>query len=193
MEIAGNEMADTHAKMAAEGNVSNSATLPRILKERLPASITALKARRKGTVIQRWRKDWAQSPRFEKMSRIDSSLPNRKIYRLLSSLPQHATSIIIQLRTGHVSLNLFLKKIKAVDSALCKRCREPETVTHYLKHCKRFTAQRTRLRDEVGKAAHSTPHLVGDPKTIPATLRYIQDTRRFEKYDDIAPEHGNKL
>jgi ribonuclease HI len=66
MEIAGNEMADTHAKMAAEGNVSNHANLPRILKEPLPASITALKARRKGMVIRRWRKDWARSPRFEK-------------------------------------------------------------------------------------------------------------------------------
>jgi hypothetical protein len=75
---------------------------------------------KKRMVIQHWRKDWAQSPHYEKMSRIDSMLPNRKIYRLLSSLPRRATSVIIQLRTGHVSLNLFLKKIKAVDSALCK-------------------------------------------------------------------------
>jgi hypothetical protein len=126
------------------------------------------------------------------MSRIDETLPNRKTYRLLSSLPRRATSIIVQLQTGHVSLNLFLKKIKVVDSALCKRCCEPETVTHYLKHCKRFTAQRARLRDKVGKASHSTPHLLGNPKTIPATLRYIQDTGRFDKYDDIVPKHRNK-
>jgi ribonuclease HI len=188
MEIKGNELADTHAKMASEGNTSNLADLPHILRKCLPESVAALKAQRKGTILQRWRKDWSQSPRFEKMSRVDSTLPNRKTYKMLSSLSRRATSIIVQLRTGHVSLNLFLKKIKAEESALCKHCREPETVAHYLKHCKRFTMQRGKLRYKIGKASHSIPRLLGDPKIIPATLRYIQDTGRFDKYTDIAPK-----
>jgi ribonuclease HI len=186
MGIEGNELADTHAKMASEGNTSTREDLPRILGERLPASISALKAWRKRTILQCWHKEWSQSPCFDKMSRIDAMMPNWKTYRMLSSLPQHATSIIIQLHTGHVSLNLFLKKIKAEDLALCKRCCEPKTVAHYLKHCKRFMAQRARLRHAAGKASNSIPRLLGDPKIIPATLRYIQDTARFDKYTDIA-------
>ncbi|KAF8516708.1 hypothetical protein BU17DRAFT_5878, partial [Hysterangium stoloniferum] len=53
-------------------------------------------------------------------------------------LPHRATSILIQLCTGHITLNTFLHKIKAVDSALCTKCKVPETVAHYFFHCKRF-------------------------------------------------------
>ena len=60
-------------------------------------------------------------------------------------------SILIQLHTGHISLNIFLKKIKAVDSPLCACCQQPETVAHFLKYCKCFAGQCNQLRHEVGK------------------------------------------
>ncbi|KAF8574090.1 hypothetical protein K439DRAFT_1373501, partial [Ramaria rubella] len=93
---------------------------------------------------------------------------------------------ITQLRTGHVGLNVFLKKIKAVDSALCSTCHLPETVAHYLLHCCRYGTHRRRLRCSTGKASHSLQHLLSDPKIIVHTLRYIEDTNRFERYNDVA-------
>jgi hypothetical protein len=124
-------------------------------------------------------------PRFTKMSQIDLNLPNRKILKLLSLLPRRASSILVQLRTGHVSLNAFLKKIKVLDTTLCRKCRQPATITHYLKHCTRFKEQCNHLRRKAGKACHAIPWLLGDPNIILFTLRYIQDTRRFDKYTDI--------
>jgi RNase H len=118
MDIEGNEIADEHAKRAADGEVSNSNDLPDSLKKRLPASIAALRAKRKKSLMQHWRKIWSKSPRFTKMSQVDPNLPNRKILKLLSPLPRRASSILVQLRTGHVSLNAFLKKIKVSDTAL---------------------------------------------------------------------------
>ncbi|KAF8573797.1 hypothetical protein K439DRAFT_1281873, partial [Ramaria rubella] len=78
------------------------------------------------------------SPRYKKLSKIDPSLPNHHLFKTLSSLPRRATSIITQMRTGHVGLNVFLKKIKAADSTLCSTCHLPETVAHYLLHCRRY-------------------------------------------------------
>ncbi|KAF8581900.1 hypothetical protein K439DRAFT_1300401, partial [Ramaria rubella] len=86
---------------------------------------------------------------------------------------------LTQLRTGHVGLNVFLKKMKAVESVLCAECRQPETTAHYLLHCRRFTTQRRQLRHDVGKASHSLQRLLSDPKIINHTLQYIQDTNRF--------------
>ena len=72
---------------------------------------------------------WSHSPCYTKMSQVDSSLPNCKIFRVLSSLPRWTFSIFIQLHTGHISLNAFLKKINAVNSALCSKCCQPEATT----------------------------------------------------------------
>ena len=91
-----------------------------------------LKAQHKGTILQQWQADWSQSPHFDKISQIDSMLPNRKTYKMLSSFPWHATSVIVQLWTGHISLNLILKKIKAVESYLCKCCCKIKMLVHYL-------------------------------------------------------------
>ena len=110
---------------------------------------------------------------------------------MLRSLPQHAASIITQLCSGHVVLNTFLKKINAVNSALCKRCREPETLAHYLKHCKAYNESRQALKCEAGKAAQSIPRLLGDPHTIPHTLRFIQSSECFWDYLNIATKQPN--
>ena len=187
MEIEGNELADEHAKRAAAGDISHIDDLPDLLKKCLLVSIAALKANWKKSIPQCWRKVWLNSPQHAKIFQIDSKLPNHQIYRTLSCLPCRAPSILIQLHTNHVSLNAFLKKIKALDSALCKKCHQPETIVHYLKYCKQYTEQCNHLRHKAGKASHSIHQLLGDPKIIPATLHYIQSTHHFDKYTNIAP------
>ena len=187
MEIEGNELADKHAKRVAAGGTSRMDDLPALLQKHLPVTIAALKADRKKSVLQCWKKAWSNSPQHSKMFQINVKLLNHQIYKTLSSLPHRATSIHIQLHTGHVSLNAFLKKIKASDSALCKKCRQPETVVHYLKYCKRYMEQCNHLRHKAGKASHSIHQLLGDPRIIPTTLRYIQSTCHFDKYTDIVP------
>ena len=56
MDIAGNDLVDEHAKRAATGEVSNANDLPDILEKRLPAGVSVLKAKRKKTILQRWKK-----------------------------------------------------------------------------------------------------------------------------------------
>jgi hypothetical protein len=92
---------------------------------------------------------------------------------MLAALPQWATSILIQLCTGHVRLNIFLKKIGAAELALCPTCCSPETVTHFLLHCKQYNKGRCELRQAIGKAACSLPYLLNVPKNIIHTYTQI--------------------
>jgi len=136
-----------------------------------------------------WVKKWKASPRHVKMSHINPSMPSSKTSHTLTNLPWHATSILTQLRTGHVALHLFLKKIKAADSALCPHCLKPESVPHYLLYCKRFPDAHCQLRFRVSKAATLLSKLLSSKKVILHTLFYIACSKRFKNYVDFA-DHG---
>ena len=139
MDIEGNEAADVKAKDATTGIISVRERLPPLLRDTLPVSVAALKGERKKSMPARWLPIWTTSPRFARMAKIDKDMPSAQTVKMLRKLPRRASSILTQLRTGHVGLNVFLKKIKAVDSALCARCGHPETVAHYIFHCQRYT------------------------------------------------------
>jgi len=181
-KIAGNELADAYARAAAEGARSPLPELPWLLHCRLPTSVAAIKANRKWKLIPAWAAKWKQLPRHAKMSCVDPSLPSHKAYRTLTDQPRRDTSILMQLWSGHISLNMFLNKIRAFNSALCPHCASPESVSHFLLHCHRYTSQRRRLRYKVGAAATYVLWLLSEAEVIPHMLHYIADTRRFDKY-----------
>ena len=113
---------------------------------------------------------------------------SQKTYRLLTDRPRCDTSILTQLRSGHVTLQLLLRKIKAEESALCPHCSAPESVSHFLLYCSKYTDQRQSLHFKTGIAASSMPWLLNDAKVVPHTLRYIADTKRFSSYLDVGKD-----
>ena len=58
---------------------------------------------------------------------------------------------ITRLRLGHVELNEFLHRTHQRDSPTCTDCDTPETVEHYLLHCRRFTGSRQKLITALNK------------------------------------------
>jgi hypothetical protein len=104
-------MVDKHVREAAEGQWSQTMVLPSTLQCQLPASVTAIKAFRKTNIIKRWNKIWTVSPYYSHLKKIDTSLPSWHTYKMLSSLLRRATSILIQLHTGHVRLNVFCERL----------------------------------------------------------------------------------
>ena len=119
------------------------------------------------------------------MSHINPTLPSHKAYRTIFDQPRWDASILMQLRCGHITLNMFLWKIRACDSALCAHCMSPESVAHFLLHCRRYMSQRRKMHYKVGVATMSVPRLLSDAEVIPHTLRYITEMPRFEKYLDV--------
>src|SRR5882724_2420824 len=96
-----------------------------------------------------------------------------KAFHTITNLLCHTTSILTQLCTRHVVIHIFLKKIKAAESALCPHCQKPESVSQYLLYFKNFTDAHCQLRFKVGKAATSLSKLLSSEKVIPHTLLYI--------------------
>ena len=50
-----------------------------------------------------------------------------------------AETALARLRISHVELNDYLHRFGQAESPLCQTCRSPETVDHYLIHCRRYS------------------------------------------------------
>ncbi|KAI0715447.1 hypothetical protein C8T65DRAFT_561140, partial [Cerioporus squamosus] len=85
---------------------------------------------------------------------------------------------LTQLHSGHVGLNAFLAKIRALDSDLCLTCHTPETVAHDMLSCRRFVAAHHKLRVAVGGPL-SLRSTLGNPDARAAVLAYVKSTGRF--------------
>ncbi|KIN94669.1 hypothetical protein M404DRAFT_83027, partial [Pisolithus tinctorius Marx 270] len=184
MEIEGNELADREAKIAAKGTHSNSPTgnLPPTLKEQLPLSVSALKQAYNTKLKAIWNKTWKRSPRYSRLASIDPLLPGNSFVKLTASLPKKQTSLLIQLRTGHVPLNSHLHRFKRSDSPACTQCKGNylENVHHYLFQCTRYNRERHVLQNALGRDATSKAFLLSNAKARPHLLKFIATTRRLQ-------------
>lgn len=174
--IPGNELADEHAKRAAARDNSPDATLDDVP---LPSSLAALRADAKQRFTREWQARWAASERGQRYARFDSTPPSKAVLRMYAGLKRAQAAVLTQLRTGHVALNGYLHRIRALDSRNCIVCHEPDTVDHYLLRCSRFRAPRQVLRRQLRGQLLSTKSLLGVRKNLPALMAYIQDTGRL--------------
>ncbi|KAI0373577.1 hypothetical protein BV20DRAFT_937785, partial [Pilatotrama ljubarskyi] len=85
------------------------------------------------------------------------------------------------LRSGHCGLNAYLARVKAIDSPLCPACLIPETPSHFLFTCRRFTAARHSLREAV-KGPLSLRNTIGNVKARSAVLEFVEASGRFAGY-----------
>lgn len=181
--ILGNEYVDQEVKKMANRHSSHQDDIPSLLHSKLPKSISAMKATHKATSQDEWIQLWKKSPRFVKLSKIDPDLPNWHTFKALSSLSRQGTSLLIQLCTGAVTLNCFLKKIKQNQTALCKVCWTPETINHFLLLCWQFHEQRQVLWIAIGRSANLIKAVLENPRHFKATARFVQATGHFKHYN----------
>jgi ribonuclease HI len=179
--VGGNEAADAEAKEAAEGSSSQEGELPVYLRGRpLPRSIAAARQHFRTGLRQEWKMRWAASPRYARMAKIDNTIPSGKYNEMTMDFTRAQTSLITQLRTGHVPLNSHLHRIKRAASPLCPACgKADETVHHYLFDCRAHEHARHGLRGRLGSKAKSAKVLLGSKKGMAALLCYVAATKRL--------------
>ena len=174
------------AVLAAEGHESPvSPTFPKAVWDALHSlgvQRSVLLKRYDEHVRLQWKTLWEASPQGRRFQRaIDPTPPGRDAAKVFRSLSRRQCSILTQLRSGHAGLNRFLARIGAVDSPLCAVCRVPESVSHYLLTCRRFTAARHALRQAVSGPL-SLRSTLGDYKARTAVLKFVEATGRFPPY-----------
>jgi len=105
-----NERADEQAKRVAEGDSSLAHLLPRSCRGHIPIRSSVAcqghlrKIKTKATEI------FAASPRYSWMKQIDTSMPSLRFRKDTQGLSCAQATLLVQLRTGYVSLQKHLHK-----------------------------------------------------------------------------------
>jgi hypothetical protein len=108
-----------------------------------------------------------------------NALRGNKLYNVLE-LTKRQTAEFARLRSGHCSLNQYLHRFGHAESPRCE-CGSGaiENVEHFLLYCPRYDRRRARLVREVGVGGMRMEKLLGRPRMIGHTLKYVDETRRF--------------
>jgi hypothetical protein len=164
--IAGNELADREAKRAAGGTSSDKKLLPTLLQRKLTANSTALKMNHHKAIKEKWKSNWRKLTHGIKMATIDNTIPSKTLLNTISNskLTRQASSLLTQLRIGHIPLNGYLFRFKLVDSPRCPACGAAEETTHhFLITCRSYGHERWPIIQKLGRTPTLTD-LLADQK-----------------------------
>jgi len=187
-EVKGNETADTLAKEAASGQSSPITQLPPLLHHPLPYSATAEKQAYTSEINAMWQEQWLSSPRRARMERIDKFFPYNKFRKILNGLTRAQSSLLIQIRSGHIPLNAHLFKLKCIDTDKCQACLPRrgaiparETITHFLFECPAYAHERFDFERALGRQSKDLELIMACKKRIRELLRFVSRTERLKK------------
>jgi hypothetical protein len=131
--------------------------------------------------------------------KIDAAIHLGKAAALYQQLNSGEATILAQLRTGMTSLNTYLYKIKAAETAECE-CRLMKSIPHFLFCCRRWEEQRRQLRLQHGERFGDLSYALGgfssrkkggqsidgpierwkpDIDVVRATIEFAMETRRL--------------
>ena len=186
-EVRGNEAADRLAKEAAQGRSSSQIDLPHLFRSPLPVSASAAKQAFNAKLNKMWMKIWSNSPRKERFTQTDPEFPFNGFRKRLFKLTRNQASLIMQLRTGHIPLNYYLRRIGKSDSDKCPKCEAnpnnvqvTETINHFLFECQQYDEERLSLVAKIGRNRFTIPKIMKNTKHMKALVTYINRTGRLK-------------
>jgi hypothetical protein len=148
----------------------------------LPRSKAALWRTAKGKLDTRARKAWQDSPRHDKLARIDAKMPSKEYLKLVENLPRKKASLLFQLRVGQVPLRAHLYRITRAEAPNCEKCHGAiESVHHFLMVCPAYARERRVMAREGGRETRTMGKLLSSEKLLPHLFRYVASTGRFAK------------
>jgi hypothetical protein len=179
-----NERADEEAKKAVQGDSSPAKHLPPFLRKRLPGSISAIRQDFTARLQKRWKRRWKTSPPYHNLKSIDNSAPSKKYIKLVRDLDRGQSSLLTQLRTGHIGLNQHLFRIRRSETPSCPNCQgiTVESIKHYLLDCPKYREERHTLQQKLRRNSSSISFLLSSPVAVKPLLKYIHATGRFKSY-----------
>ena len=96
-------------------------------------------------------------------------------------LSRAQSSIVMQLRWGHMSLNTYLHRISKLDLPTCVHCwASDETIHHYLFNCKIWKHERWLMGCSLGRASRLLWSLLNTKWGFKELLKYIGRPKRLK-------------
>ncbi|KAF8585859.1 hypothetical protein K439DRAFT_1342494 [Ramaria rubella] len=116
------------------------------------------------------------------MLEIDPSLPSEKFLWNTALLSQSNSSLLLQLRTGHIPLNSHLYCIGKSKTMKCPHCpSKQEMVYHFLILCLAYKSQRTELKRKLGRGARSLRNLLSHQSAIPHLTTFVRNSGQLKE------------
>ena len=123
------------------------------------------------------------------MKKTDPTASSHNYIKLTSKLPRKHTSILTQLRTGHIPLAKHLHRIGKCDSPICPDCLwSSESVQHFMLHCPAHQEARQRLRNKTGDRNIDITEIFTKPDKLQALFKYVAETGRLRNTFNNIPE-----
>jgi hypothetical protein len=95
---------------------------------------------------------------------------------------------MVQIRSGHIPLNVYLCKIGKIDSETCQACQNEEmqlqrreTVSHYLFECTAYNVEREQLAGKISRSHLNLKDIMANTDRMKALATYVNRTGRFKK------------
>ncbi|MBW0476092.1 hypothetical protein O181_015807 [Austropuccinia psidii MF-1] len=116
--------------------------------------------------------------------RMKFNTPAALIIEGLDKLKKGLAATSHQLRTGLVSLNDHLHRIKRMDKPICETCNTNKTPSHHLITCKKFRTQRKDFLEQTWKKRlrinpQSAKSSLDNPQCYPLLTEFILSTAPF--------------
>jgi hypothetical protein len=191
-KVDGNEKADELAKQAADHKSSRVEHLPRKLRKTMPTSALALKERYHKSLLAKWEELWSNSPRKTRVEQIDNLFPFTRYRRNQQKLTRDQASKMIQVRSRHIPLNMYLHRIGKSQMRHCQQCRTnretqtlPETVNHYLFSCTAYEDERWEMGKVLKRKELSLKNLMKSEEGMRALAKFISRTKRIRNTPHI--------
>ena len=94
----------------------------------------------------------------------------------------------MQIRTGHIPLNFYLRRIGKVDSDNCTNCdagpgqiQARESINHFLFDCQAHDEARHDLINKIGRRQFSIKKMMKNTDYLKALVTFINRTGRFRE------------
>ena len=131
---------------------------------------------------KRWQRCWKSSKRENLLRSIDNSAPSKKYLQLIHDLDRWQASILFQLCTGHIGLNLHLFRICKAKSPACLLCQgiTVESVKHFLLNCPDCRQQHHILQRTLRCNMGSLSFLLSSPVAVKPPLKFVHSTGCFK-------------
>jgi ribonuclease HI len=140
--VEGNELANKYARLATrkQGNLTPN------IERQVRLRSTALRIGREAIL-----RDTAPTQCLGKqLKRIDKALPQKHMVKAYNTMSCEDTRILVQLRTGHIGLNCYLKRVGKAEHPTCACGLGEESIFHFLFQCPTWAEQRQNLRTAMG-------------------------------------------
>ncbi|KAJ5543315.1 zinc knuckle domain protein [Penicillium sp. DV-2018c] len=181
--VIGNEIADHHAKDAAEGPEGPHIPLNRGI--RLAA---AAKKRIRNDAKLEWETLWAKETTSRPTKRL-IEIPTKKTLEYWTGLRKATSSILIQLRTGRIGLGAYLHRINRRDSARCDCDLGNQTIPHVLLECPLHRDERDWMRralSDKGITLHRD-ELLTRPEARTTVAEFMVKTGLLGQFETVDP------